>query len=55
MAGTMLATEINVRTEPAIDQNSLRFGLFFEREIRIVVIRTIRIGIRGLALSMIIY
>jgi hypothetical protein len=50
----MLATEINVRTEPAIDQNSLRFGLFLDRKIRIVVIKTIRMGMRGLALSIFI-
>jgi len=50
----MLATAIKVRTDPATDQNSLTFGLFLEREIRMVVTRTMRIGISGLALSIII-
>jgi hypothetical protein len=54
MYGTIDATATKVRTEPATDQNSLKFGLFFVREMRIVVIRTIRMGIRGFALSMII-
>jgi len=50
----MLTTEMNVSTDPATDQNSLTFGFFLDREIRMVVIRTIRIGISGRALSIII-
>jgi hypothetical protein len=50
----MLITEIKVRIEPAIDQNSLTFSLFLDTIIRIEVTRTMRIGKRGLALSIII-
>lgn len=54
MVGTMLITEIKVSTEPAIDQNSLTFSLFLDTIIRIEVTRTMRIGKRGCALSIII-
>jgi len=50
----MHTTEAKVSTDPAIDQNSLTLGFFLDREIRMVVIRTIRIGMSGLALSIII-
>jgi hypothetical protein len=49
--GTIAATERKVRMDPATDQNSLRFGLFPDREIRMEVTITIIIGTRGSALS----
>jgi hypothetical protein len=49
----MAATERKVRIEPAIDQNSRRFLLFFVSMMSTEVIRTIRMGMRGLTLSII--
>jgi len=47
----MLTTEMNVRIEPATDQNSLIFCLFLDMRMRMDVRRMIVIGRSGLALS----